>query len=76
MDTDKMFAINPDGTELWRYDTDGAIFGGAAIGQDGTVYFGSDDSYLYAIGTPVPEPGSIGLLSLGAVMVTRVRRRD
>ncbi|MFW6182004.1 MAG: PQQ-binding-like beta-propeller repeat protein, partial [Spirochaetota bacterium] len=49
------YAINPDGSELWRYDTspdvEGArdIYTGAAVGDDGTVYFTNENRYLYAL---------------------------
>ena len=44
-----VFAINPDGTERWRYMTNGAITSDPAIGDDGTIYIGSSDNYLYAL---------------------------
>jgi len=45
-----LYAINPDGTEKWKYKTDGLILGSSpAIAEDGTVYVGSWDCYLYAI---------------------------
>ncbi len=34
---------------LWEYPTDGPIKGSPAITKDGSVFFGSDDGYLYAI---------------------------
>jgi len=45
----KIFAVNPDGTEKWRYQTGGAIVSDPAIGDDGTIYIGSLDNYLYAL---------------------------
>ncbi len=39
---------NP-GTVIWKYKTDGQIHSNPAIGNDGTVYFASDDGYLYAL---------------------------
>jgi PKD repeat protein len=34
-----IFAINPDGSEKWKYQTSGAIdFGGVVIGPDGSLY--------------------------------------
>ena len=44
----KFYAVNPDGTQKWSYDTGGTIAGPPAIGDDGTVYFPSTD-YLYAV---------------------------
>jgi len=37
------------GVEKWRFETDGWIEGGPAIGDDGTIFFGSFDKYLYAV---------------------------
>jgi len=42
-----IYAVNPDGTEKWRYDTGGIVFT-PTVGPDGTIYFGSD-SLLYAL---------------------------
>ena len=45
-----LYAINPDGSLKWKYETDGGIdFSKPAIGSDGTIYVGSEDYYLYAI---------------------------
>ena len=38
-----------DGTVLWTYQTGNAIESSPAIGEDGTIYVGSHDGYLYAI---------------------------
>jgi len=38
----------------WRFKTGGCVFSSPAIGNDGTVYVGSEDWYLYAI-TPDGE---------------------
>jgi len=47
------YAFNPDGTIRWKYQTLDDIFPSAAIGEDGTIYFGSHSetstAYLYAI---------------------------
>jgi len=37
------------GTVKWRYQTGNWVWSSPAIGADGTIYFGSDDSYLYAL---------------------------
>ena len=48
------FAVNPDGTEKWSYDTspdfnsNKDIYTSAAIGDDGTVYVSSESRYIYA----------------------------
>lgn len=47
---DHLYAINPNGTEKWKYKTGGLIWGSSpAIGEDGTIYIGAWDYYLYAI---------------------------
>ncbi len=43
------YALNPDGTLKWRYETCGEIWSSPAIGSDGTIYFGSLDHYFYAL---------------------------
>jgi outer membrane protein assembly factor BamB len=43
-------AINPDdGTEIWHFEVNGAIGSSAAIGDDGTIYFGENKGYFYAL---------------------------
>src|SRR6187549_3412873 len=37
------------GTKIWSFPTSGAIRTSPALGQDGTIYVGSDDQNLYAI---------------------------
>ena len=45
-----LFAINPDGTEKWKYKTDGLILGSSpAIADDDTIYICSWDHYLHAV---------------------------
>ena len=44
-----LFAINPDGTEKWRFMTGDHIESSPAIGSDGIIYIGAGDGYLYAI---------------------------
>jgi outer membrane protein assembly factor BamB len=45
----KLYAINPDGTEKWEFLTGGYIRSSPAIGTDGTIYVGSLDNIFYAI---------------------------
>jgi outer membrane protein assembly factor BamB len=45
----KLYAINPDGTEKWNFMTGDSIGSSPAIGSDGTIYVGSYDNKLYAI---------------------------
>ncbi len=45
-----MYALDKNGTEVFSYQTDGVIAEAApALGADGTLYFSSDDGYLYAL---------------------------
>jgi outer membrane protein assembly factor BamB len=46
----KLYAINPDGTQKWAFATGDDVDSSPAIGADGTVYVGSYDNKLYAIG--------------------------
>jgi hypothetical protein len=46
---DYFYAISPDGTIKWKYETGDHIRSSPAIGKSGTVYFGSWDDYLYAL---------------------------
>lgn len=63
-DSDNLFAINPDGTQKWVFNTDGFnIRSTPAIASDGTIYVTSDDDNLYALN---PENGSsIWSLNIG-----------
>ncbi len=47
---DNLYAIDPQGIQRWALLTGGPVASGPAIGADGTVYFGSEDFNLYAIG--------------------------
>ena len=38
-----------NGTLKWKFKTDGMVQSSPAIGSDGTLYVGSNDSYIYAI---------------------------
>ena len=44
-----LWAINPDGTTKWVFATGDGVESSAAIGSDGTIYFGSYDSSFYAL---------------------------
>ncbi|MBX3027063.1 PQQ-like beta-propeller repeat protein [bacterium] len=46
----RVYAINPDGTEKWRFDTGSVIDTQPAIGSDGTLYVGARNGTLYAFG--------------------------
>jgi outer membrane protein assembly factor BamB len=45
----KLYAINPDGSQKWSFTTGYPIDSSPAIGADGTIYVGSRDNRLYAI---------------------------
>ena len=45
----RIFALYPNGTEKWHYDTGYWINSDVAVADDGTVYIGSGDYYFYAI---------------------------
>lgn len=42
------YAVNPDGTLKWSYQTGGSIYSDPSIAADGTVYVGSADHKVYA----------------------------
>jgi len=45
-----LFALNPDGTEKWRFEIDGIwIWSTPAIAEDGTIYVSGFDAKLYAV---------------------------
>jgi outer membrane protein assembly factor BamB len=50
MGTDhKLYAINPDGTKKWSYETGGLIWSTPALAGDGTIYVTSYDAKLHAL---------------------------
>jgi len=71
-----VYALNPNGTLKWSYNTGNTIIGSApVIGSDGTIYIGNaGDNYLYAFnpngtlkwryltGGSIQAPPSIGLV--------------
>ena len=44
-----LWAINPDGTEKWRFYTPTTVDSSPAVSRDGTVYVLGGDEYFYAI---------------------------
>jgi len=44
-----LYAINPDGTLKWKYETGDVIESSPAVGTDGVIYVGSNDNNVYAI---------------------------
>jgi outer membrane protein assembly factor BamB len=45
----KLYAVNPDGSQRWSFTTGASVYSSPAIGADGTIYVGSLDKKLYAI---------------------------
>ncbi|UCC90471.1 MAG: PQQ-binding-like beta-propeller repeat protein [Dehalococcoidia bacterium] len=45
-----IYAINADGNLQWRHITRDFVLSSPAIGADSTLYVGSHDGYVYAIG--------------------------
>ena len=44
-----LYAINPDGSKKWAFNTGDDVPSSPVIGSDGTIYVGSNDNNLYAI---------------------------
>jgi outer membrane protein assembly factor BamB len=56
-----LYAIYPDGTEKWKYETGGLLLGSSpAIAEDRTIYIGSWDTRLYAINPDGTKIWSVG----------------
>lgn len=45
----QIVALNPDGSEQWRFDADEFIPTAPSIGDDGTIYFGTGLGTVYAV---------------------------
>lgn len=69
----KLYAINSDGTFRWSYTTGGNVESGIAFSPaEDTVYFGSDDGYLYALekfAPPSAKGGSSALLLFAKMLM-------
>ena len=60
-----LYAINSDGTLRWTYAAGNDIRTGIAFSpSEDTVYFGSNDGYLYAI-EKIPAPPTCGIVAVG-----------
>ena len=59
-----LIALNPDGSERWRYEVASRIPLSPALGPDGTVYAGARNGNLYALN---PDGGLKWQTNLGAV---------
>jgi len=54
-----LFALNPDGSLKWVFDTQGSVGGAPAIGPDGTIYIGTSEALF--------STGAVGQNSILAV---------
>ncbi len=59
-----LIALNPDGSERWRYDVGSRLPSAPALGPDGTVYVGAGNGNLYAVN---PDSSLKWQINLGAV---------
>jgi len=57
----RLYAINQDGTEKWRFETSGWMDSSPSISEDGTIYIGDDSGKLYAINPDGTEKWTIHL---------------
>jgi hypothetical protein len=48
-DAGDLICFDENGTQDWRYHTEGGIYSCPAVDGDGTVYFSSRDRYLHAV---------------------------
>jgi len=72
-------AYDPDGNLRWRYEVGDWVCSSPAVGVDGAVYFGSSDSFLYALhpdgnlkwraGTGYNGPSSPAIAADGTVYI-------
>jgi outer membrane protein assembly factor BamB len=46
---DAVYALDADGSFLWRFATGGDVGAPLVVGRDGVLYTGSDDGHLYAL---------------------------
>jgi outer membrane protein assembly factor BamB len=43
------YAVNPDGTQKWKFAAGDPVYSDPAVDADGTIYFGCYDRHLYAL---------------------------
>jgi outer membrane protein assembly factor BamB len=58
-----LLALNADGTQKWSFATGSQIYGAPGIGDDGTIYVGSDDYKFYAIKTKAVKVSATATLT-------------
>ena len=66
-------ALNPDGSERWRYDVGSRLPFSAALGADGTLYVGARNGNLHALS---PDGSLLWQISLGGVSSSVTVRAD
>lgn len=49
VDSCRLCAIDPNGTVIWYFYTDSYIYCSPALDQEGNIFIGSNDGYMYAI---------------------------
>ena len=54
-----VYAINPDGTQKWKFDTVRQVVSTPVLDQDGVIYFGCLDSKIYAVNPVGTEKWSV-----------------
>jgi len=57
-----LYAINPDGTLKWRFETNGVVFCSPTVSPEGKIYFGSYDDTYYILSPEGEELYNFGAL--------------
>ena len=67
-DDDNLYAINPNGTQKWRFDTGSRVESSPVVDVDGTVYVGCGDGNVYAFkpAARLADPTGAGGLNFAA----------
>ena len=66
-----MYAISPEGQEVWNFPTGNSVWSAAAIDDAGRIFFGSVDAFLYGIdgaGSPLWSKLTIGFNASSAAI--------
>jgi outer membrane protein assembly factor BamB len=50
---DTIYAVSNEGERVWQFNAGAGIASDLSLGADGTLYFGTEDGYLYALGEQV-----------------------
>ncbi|MBW2736703.1 MAG: PQQ-binding-like beta-propeller repeat protein, partial [Deltaproteobacteria bacterium] len=51
-----LLAIDPDGAVIWRFNPPGTSVTQPVLDASGTLYFGTIENEVYALGTSEPGP--------------------